>query len=85
MQNRVKFVDAPGSKALVFTINGEGIPGETWKNICVLINPDDQGADIPLPPGNWTVAIDKNGAANTGSASGSINISRRSGLVLYQM
>jgi pullulanase len=85
VQARVKFVDTPNSKILMYTISGEGIPGETWKNICVIINPDDQGADVPLPPGDWTIAIDKDGASPVRPASGSMNISRRSGLVLYQM
>jgi len=87
MQARLKFVDVPNNnKVLMFTINGEGVPGETWKNICVILNGDDRGTDVSLPAGEWTVATDKDGAVSTSRpAAGEVSISPRSGLVLFQM
>jgi hypothetical protein len=68
----------------MFTINGEGVPGETWKSVCVILNSDDRAADVALPTGEWTISIDQNGASAVRSASGSVNLTQKAGLVLYQ-
>jgi pullulanase len=85
VQNRLKFVNTSDNKVLVYTINGEGVPGETWKNICVILNSDDRAVDVPLPPGDWMITLDKNGASSGQSASGTVNVALRSGLVLFQL
>jgi pullulanase len=87
VQTRMKFVDVPtNNKVLMFTVNGEGVPGEPWKNICVILNGDDRGAGVTLPPGDWTIALDKDGAAaSPPPVSGQVSVSPRSGLVLFQM
>jgi len=84
VNKRLKFMDNPNSKVLMHTIDGQGVPGEEWKNICVILNSDDHAADVTLPEGNWTIAIDENGAASAPSVSGSMTLNQKSGLVLYQ-
>jgi pullulanase len=84
VEKRVKFMDTPNSKVLMFTIDGAGVPGEAWKSICVILNSDDRAADITPPPGDWTIAIDEHGAAPARPVSGSVSLSHKSGIVLYQ-
>jgi pullulanase len=84
IDKRVKFVDASNGKVLIYTIDGEGVAGETWKDACVVLNSDDHGADVTLPAGDWTAAIDAGGAAAAHSVSGSVNVPQKSGLVFYR-
>src|SRR5207244_8452644 len=42
VQSRVHFLDPSDHKALMFTINGEGVPGEPWKRVCVILNSGDE-------------------------------------------
>jgi pullulanase len=100
VRSRVQFVSTPDPKILMFTINGEGVPRETWKRVCVIMNSaDNSDATIALP-GDWTIAMDAQGAGNSASAqspfgegrpdhaerpvSGKITLPHKSGVVLYQ-
>jgi pullulanase len=83
--SRVKFKDTRDDKALMFTINGEGVPGETWKHVCVVMNSDNSGsAEFILPSGVWSLAMDERGAAPSRSVSGKLSVRYKSGVVLYQ-
>jgi pullulanase len=86
VRSRVQFINSPDQKVLIFTINGEGIPGETWKRACVILNSaGETDAGINLPPGDWSVACDDHGAAESPSTvSGKLTVRHKSGAVLYQ-
>ena len=70
----------------MFTINGEGVPGEGWKRACVVLNSaDDTDAEFVPPSGEWTVALDDHGAVEkTHSLGAKITVRYKSGAVLYQ-
>jgi pullulanase len=83
--SRVHFIDTPEQGTLMFTINGQGVPGETWKRICVILNSADAtDAEVGLPEGNWSVVLDDHGAASGPEVSGKVRVRYKSGVVLYQ-
>jgi pullulanase len=86
VRSRVNFTDPADRAALMFTINGEGLPSETWKRACVILNSaDDKDAEVNLPGGEWIAALDENGAtSDSRSVSGRIRVRFKSGLVLFQ-
>jgi pullulanase len=85
VQSAVHFIDTPDHATLVFAINGEGVPGETWKRVCVVLNSGDESdAEITLPSGDWSVALDEHGAASVPVISGKLRVRHKSGVVLYQ-
>ena len=82
---RLKFANTSGGKTLLYTLDASGVPGETWKRVCVVLNTDDQSpVEITLPEGQWLVAMDEHGAAADRSVAGKVNVRQKSGLVLYQ-
>jgi pullulanase len=85
VQSRVHFIDPPDHATLMFTINGEGVPGETWKRVCVILNSADEAdAEIILPSGEWSVALDEHGATSAPAVAGKFTVRHKSGVVLYQ-
>jgi pullulanase len=85
VQSRVQLIDPSDRAALMFTINGEGVPGEKWTRICVVLNSaNDADATVILPGGQWSVALDENGAADARAVSGKLTVRHKSGIVLYQ-
>lgn len=59
----VRFADSPNEKCLAFTLEGEGVPDETCKFACVVMNGDNSVfADFSLPAGSWSIAGDEKGA-----------------------
>jgi len=82
--SHLKFVDVPNEKLLIFTINGTGLPGETWSRACVILNSASEPAEVAPPGGSWSLAIDQQGAAQPGSVPGKVSVAPKSGLVLYQ-
>jgi pullulanase len=86
VQSRVHFIDPPDQKTLLFTINGEGVPGESWKRVCVVLNSaDTANAEIILPSGEWLVAVDEHGAATSPPAiSRKLTLRHKAGVVLFQ-
>lgn len=97
VRSRVQFLPTPDQKTLIFTINGESLPGEAWKRACVILNSADvTDAEITLPSGDWLVALDHSGAATVvaavpaasdaspGRVSGKVTLRHKSGIVLYQ-
>ncbi|MDK2973117.1 MAG: pullulanase [Candidatus Sumerlaeota bacterium] len=50
---RLAFHDAalPDPRCIVFTINGEGLAGESWNRLAVLVNPTEEDLTFPLPFG----------------------------------
>jgi pullulanase len=86
VQSRVNFVGTPGDHVLMYTIRGDGLPGETWNRACVVLNSaNDSSAEVTLPPGEWIVALNQSGAvAQRESVSGKLTLRFKSGAVLYQ-
>jgi pullulanase len=85
VRSRVNFIDPPDHALLMFTVNGDGVMGENWKRMCVVMNSADQAdAEINLPFGQWSVAMDEHGAASEGFVAGKITVRHKSGLVLFQ-
>jgi len=83
--SRLKFIETGDPKTIEYTLDGNGVPGETWKEVCVLLNGNERGsAEFTLPKGNWIVAYDDKGPAPMRSVSGKIKVRYRTGLVLFQ-
>ncbi|MGH8048956.1 MAG: alpha-amylase family glycosyl hydrolase, partial [Chthoniobacterales bacterium] len=81
---RLKFEDTPGDRTIMFTLDSSGIPNESWKKVCVVLNSaDTENASVTLPEGKWQVALDEHGVAGP-LVSGNVNVRWKSGLVLYQ-
>ena len=83
---RLSFQDTPDQKTLMFTLDGTGIAGEKWSHICVALNSDnDNAAQLKLPDGDWSIALDANGASlDDRTISGTVSVRQKSGMVLYQ-
>ena len=82
---RLKFGNSPGNNTLLYTLDAAGVPGETWKRACVVLNASNENsADCALPEGQWTIALDEHGAAANRVVSGRVSVRQKSGLVLYQ-
>jgi pullulanase len=85
VESRMKFDEAAEQGTLVYTVSGAGVPGETWSRVCVVLNSANEGGtEVTLPGGEWSVAMDENGAAAERTVSGKVNVRYKSGLVLYQ-
>jgi len=82
---RLSFSDTP-DKTLMFTLDGDGVAGENWKHVCVVLNSSDSdAAKVQLPPGDWSVAMNESGATiGDGPVNGTVSVREKSGLVLYQ-
>ena len=84
---RLKFgaTSNPNDKTLTYMLDAAGVPGETWKRVCVVLNSDDQtAAEIALPEGQWSVAMDEHGTSANRVVFGKVSVRQKSGLVLYQ-
>ena len=87
VRSRVHFVDTPDRNVLMFTVSGDGVRGETWKRVCVILNAsNDTEANVLIPVGGqWLVALDPTGAVKEPhTVSGKITVRHKSGVVLYQ-
>ncbi|MFL6515233.1 MAG: type I pullulanase [Chthoniobacterales bacterium] len=86
VRSRVQFINASDSSVLMFTVSGEGVPGEGWKRACVIMNSaDEKTAAVSLPGGEWQVAMTEQGSATSPRLiSGKAEVRYKSGLVLFQ-
>ena len=87
VRSRLQFVETPDRNVLMFTVNGEGIRGETWKRACVILNASNESeARVVIPgSGEWMVALDAAGAIlDRRAVTGKITVRHKSGVVLYQ-
>jgi len=59
IRHRLRFLPIlPKSpQAIAFTLNGEGVAGETWSEALVLINPYGTARTFSLPAGSWGVFV----------------------------
>lgn len=84
VNSRLKFIESPNDKLLMFTLNGAGVPGETWTRACVILNSGSEPAEVTPPSGGWSIALHPQGALNSGPVSVKLTVPPKSGLVLYQ-
>lgn len=57
--NRLRFYDAlcPTPESIVVYLNGEELPGESWRETLILVNPHPKDRSFPLPAGSWNVYL----------------------------
>ncbi|CAN5236549.1 type I pullulanase [soil metagenome] len=83
---RLKFPDqlCATEKTIVFTLDGNGVSGESWKNVTVLINGESTAQTFKLPDGTWTVYSDGKSATltSTSTVTGAMETLARSVVVL---
>ena len=86
INSRVRFQFTSDDRTLMLLMDGGGVPGETWKRACIVLNSaNENDAEIILPGGEWQVAIDEKGAGKAPRAvSGKVAVRHKSGFVLYQ-
>jgi pullulanase len=86
VQSRLHFVENANRDVLMYTLDGEGVPGEAWKRVCIALNSSNTNDAIVIPPGNtWNVAMDEAGAVNEARMiSGKLTVPHKSGVVLFQ-
>ncbi len=70
----------------MYTIDAAQVAGETWRQVCVVVNASDtQSVDLGLPPGPWHVAVDHHGAIiGERVIEGTVRVRHKSGQVLFQ-
>ena len=71
---------------IMYTLDGSALDGETWKQICVVVNAADfMSTDFALPAGQWHVAFDAGGAVGEERVvEGTVRVRYKSGMILYQ-
>jgi len=83
IRGRLKFLRAESGMA--YEIDGNGVPGESWNQALVIVNPDNANPmNMALPGGDWETACDEHGATMGQTMSGSITVPAKSGLVLFK-
>jgi pullulanase len=82
----LKFPDTGNPDTLMYTLDGSALDGESWKQVCVLVNAADSiSTDVKLPPGQWHVAFDQSGAVQQDrTVEGTARVRYKSGMILYQ-
>lgn len=82
----LKFHETNDPNVLMWTIDGSGLDGETWKQVCVIANAADFiSAEVALPPGNWYVAFDQTGTVTEPrTAENTVRVRYKSGMIFYQ-
>ena len=84
-EDRIEFLHTPRHEAVAFTIEGAGVPGETWSRSCVLLNSHpSEPADFALPPGVWKVALDPDGERLQEMCEGTVSLRKAAGALLFQ-
>jgi pullulanase len=87
INERIKFLPAPSEKALLYWLDGAGLAGEDWQEVCVLVNGEEATAlEFALPSGQWLLAFDYEGWADQSLTFEYIcSVRRKSGLVLRKL
>jgi pullulanase len=82
----LKFHDTSNPGTVMFTLDPDSVPGETWKHVCVIANSADVlSSEFALPAGPWHVALDASGAVKDERVvEGTVSVRHKSGMVLYQ-
>lgn len=81
---RLHFLDSGNPRAIHYLLNGEGLFGETWRRVCVILNGDPHAyGTFHLPEGAWQVALESHGFHAGQTVCGRVSLPATSGLVLY--
>jgi len=81
-----KFHNNGDPNLVMYTIDSANVPGESWKQVCVILNAADTiSAEVALPEGQWRVAFDKDGPTKSEQVvSGTARVRYKSGMILFQ-
>ena len=63
IRSRLRWHHAEKPGVVMFSVRGDGLPGEAWREALVVINPGNQPLDLDLPDGRWEVRLDALGQA----------------------
>jgi len=75
----------PADTGIAYEIDASGVPGETWKQAVVLVNPDNANPlSVALPAGDWQTAFDGNGPATAPALTGTATVPAKAGLILFK-
>ncbi len=76
----------PWYDTVCFTIDGEGLEGETWNQVCVMINGSQHmTGTFQLPVGKWKRASDGMRVASQGrSWEGAVQVPKRTGMIFWR-
>lgn len=84
-EERIDFLHTPRHEAVAYTIEGSGVPGETWSRACVLLNSHPtEPVEFALPPGIWKIALDPDGERLQEVCEGTVSVRRAGGALLFQ-
>lgn len=85
IRKRLRFEAAPTANAIAFSINGEGLEGEAWKEVRVYINPDPTPIKFATPAGDgWKIYAGggRAGVAPIVGAGTEVNVDGREAVIL---
>jgi pullulanase len=82
----LKFHPTPDPNVMMYTLDGSQLDGETWKQVCVVVNAaDSMSTEVALPEGSWQVAFDHGGAVTEERIiEDTVRVRYKSGMILYQ-
>ena len=82
--NRIQWLTTPGSQQIAYSLTNN-VSGE-WSKVVCLFNVSSNSSTINLPSGNWVIIAkdDKAGVQSLGTASGSVQVSGRSSMILVE-
>ena len=86
VEQRSYFHEAPNNRSLVWRIKGEGLPGETAREILVLLNGSAQPTGFVLPARGWKVYADADraGLDPIREVDDAVQLPARSGMLLVR-
>lgn len=84
--NRVQSIEGLDANMVGFTVNAEGLEGESGKTICIYYNANTEAKSVELPKGKWNVYINgtQAGTQAIATVSGKVEVAPISALVLVQ-
>ena len=61
IQNNLKFIDVEDKNLVAYTLDGTNV-GDSWDNIAVVFNANNEAKEVTLPGEDWVVVVDQNNA-----------------------
>ena len=82
--NRIQWLTTSGNQQIAYSLTNN-VSGE-WSKVVCLFNASSNGTTINLPSGNWVIVANgtKSGVESLGTASGSVQLSGRSAMILVE-
>jgi len=82
-EERIRFHHTPRHEAVMFTIDGSGLEGESWSRACILLNGHpSEPVEFDLPEGRWIVAYDPDGERLTDPCESRVALRACAGAIL---